>query len=131
VFLLCGGGLFLVLAGIGLFLPVWPTTPFVLVAAACFSVYPPLYQRILRIRFFREYFDAWSRGKRISRNTRAKSLIWLWAALVLSMVLVNKPWLYILLACVGVIVTWHLLTIDGIRKRQVEKKAAKSPNSID
>jgi uncharacterized membrane protein YbaN (DUF454 family) len=111
ILLLTGGSLCLALGAIGLFLPVLPTTPFVLVAAACFSCYPPVYQRIYKIRFFREYLEAYRAGKGVSTATRVKSLVWLWGMLIISMVIVNKPWLYALLGVIGAAVTVHILLI--------------------
>jgi uncharacterized membrane protein YbaN (DUF454 family) len=121
IFLIAAGGICLALGAAGLFLPVWPTTPFVLLAAGCFSAYPPVYRRILRIRFFREYIEAWNLGVPISRNTISKSLVWLWLMLFLSMYLVRKPWIYVLLGIIGAAVTVHILTIDRMRKKYIKK----------
>ncbi|NLM74860.1 MAG: DUF454 domain-containing protein, partial [Clostridiaceae bacterium] len=53
-FLLTGlGFFFLGLGVIGLLLPVWPTTPFVLLSVACFSSAPRIKARIMKVSFFR------------------------------------------------------------------------------
>ncbi|MDR3240192.1 MAG: YbaN family protein [Clostridiales bacterium] len=109
ILLLTCGGLCLVFAAIGLFLPIWPTTPFVLLSASCFSVYPPIYERIRRVRFFREYLDCYRNGMPVSFRTRTKSIVILWIALVLSMVFAKRTFMYVLLPCVGIAVTIHLL----------------------
>ncbi len=51
------GFLLLGLGAIGLLLPVWPTTPFVLAAAACFAGSPTIRARIMKIPFFREHIE--------------------------------------------------------------------------
>jgi len=119
-FILLGlGFLFLTLGAIGLFLPVWPTTPFVLVAAGCFSTNPYLYSKIYKIKFFKEYLDCYHEGRKISTATRVKSLLWLWSMLLLSMFLVKSLHLTIFLSVVGLLVTIHILMIG--RKKKTPK----------
>jgi uncharacterized membrane protein YbaN (DUF454 family) len=116
ILLITGGSLCLVLGAIGIFFPILPTTPFVLLAAGCFSAYPAVYSRIRRIRFFREYLDAYKSGTRIKTSVRVWSIVLLWAALILSMILGNKLIMFIILPIVGVAVTIHLLTIGRGKK---------------
>lgn len=102
------GFLFLALGFIGLFLPVWPTTPFVLAAAACFSVNPKIQSRIMKINFFREHYENYQNRTGLPRKNVIISLTWLWGLLILSMVLVKSYW-GLLLILVGFGVTWHIL----------------------
>ena len=51
------GLIFLGLGAIGLLLPVWPTTPFVLASVACFSSAPRIKARIMKISFFKEHIE--------------------------------------------------------------------------
>ena len=55
ILLTIAGSLLVLMAAIGLFLPIWPTTPLALLAVACLSGNPPLQARLLRIRFIREH----------------------------------------------------------------------------
>jgi uncharacterized membrane protein YbaN (DUF454 family) len=124
ILLITGGSLCLVLGAIGMFLPILPTTPFVLVAAGCFSAYPAVYSRISRIRFFREYLDAYKKGTRIKTSVRVWSIVLLWAALAISMILGKQTVMYIILPIVGVAVTVHLLTIGRGKKTVPETPEA-------
>lgn len=109
-FLLVGGGFFFLgLGAIGLLLPVWPTTPFVLLSAACFSCAPAMRARIMRIAFFREHIENYGQRRGLSRKTLCISLGYLWGMLLLSMVVVKQLWVCVLLACIGAAVTMHLL----------------------
>jgi uncharacterized membrane protein YbaN (DUF454 family) len=122
------GFLCLALGAVGMFFPILPTTPFVLVAAGCFSATPALYAKIYRIKFFREYLDAYKEGKPIKFSTRIASITVLWAALIISMVIAKVAAMYIVLPIVGIAVTIHLLTIG--RKRR-EKDALPEAETVD
>ncbi|MDR0991694.1 MAG: YbaN family protein [Ruminococcus sp.] len=122
VILLIAGFLCLALGAVGVFFPVLPTTPFVLVAAGCFSAYPSIYKRIAKIRFFREYLEAYKDGTPIRPRVRVVSIAALWLTLGMSAIFAAKPVLYVILPIVGVAVTIHLLLIG--RKKGQRKAAA-------
>lgn len=110
------GFLLLGLGAIGAFVPVLPTTPFVLVASACFAGNPTLRSRMLSIRFFREHLENYQQRTGLPKKTLIKSLSVLWAALCISMIVVAKLWCTLLLLCVGVAVTAHLLCMARPKK---------------
>ncbi|MBO9490087.1 YbaN family protein [Endozoicomonas sp. G2_1] len=103
-------GLFFVgLAILGVVLPILPTTPFLLVAAACFAKSSPyLYDKLLSNRIFGPMIRDWrahrsipKRAKRIALLTMLLALIWscyrlqhwYWQALVL--VLIVPPAIFV------------------------------------
>jgi uncharacterized membrane protein YbaN (DUF454 family) len=114
ILLLCGS-ICLSLAAIGLFIPILPTTPFVLLAAGCFSGYPAVYARISKIHFFRVYLECYKNGTPIPPKMRIGSIAVLWALLIGSMCMAKIPMMFAVLPIVGAAVTVHLLTIG--RKR--------------
>lgn len=121
--LLSGLGLFFLgLAAIGLVLPVLPTTPFVLLSAACFTSNPRLRTRVMKIKFFKEYIENYEQRNGLSRKTVAKSLIWLWGMLLLSMLLMKILWISLLLSAIGTAVTAHILWISKPRSTKDETK---------
>ncbi len=105
------GIVFLGLGAIGVLLPVWPTTPFVLVSVACFSSTPHIKAQILKIPIFREHIENYEQRTGLSPKTVRNSLIWLWGTLLVSMVIIHKLWIIALLSVVGVSVTFHILSI--------------------
>lgn len=106
------------LGAIGLVLPVWPTTPFVLASFACFSSSPKIRTQILQVHFFREYIENYEKGKGLSAKTVRLSLLWLWSMLVGSMFIVKETWLTILLILIGISVSIHILWISRIKKER-------------
>jgi len=62
------GYLFLGLGIIGLLIPIWPTTPFVLVSIACLSSSSKAKDGILRIPFFREHFENYEKRRGLSKK---------------------------------------------------------------
>ncbi|NLG25864.1 MAG: DUF454 domain-containing protein [Clostridiales bacterium] len=117
------GFVMLALGAIGVVLPVWPTTPFVLLAAACFAYNPRMRSRVMKIPFFREYLRNYDDRKGLPRRTVVRSLIFLWTALLLSSALARSPWLAAGLALVGAAVTAHILWIA--RPRPAAKRRGK------
>lgn len=111
------GTLFLVLGIVGIFVPVLPTTPFLLLAAALyFRSSPRLYDWLMKhkrlgpyIRNFREFRAIPLRVKIIS-----VSLVWL-TLLYSSFFIVTAWWLRILLLVLAVILTWHILSYKTLR----------------
>ena len=115
--LLSGAGfLLLAMGAVGLLLPVWPTTPFVLAAAGCFAYNPKLRDRIMKIPFFREYLRNYRDKKGLSRKTVAMSLAFLWGMLLVSAFLARTAWVEGCLLLVGVCVTVHIVWISRPRK---------------
>ncbi len=74
------GTLSLALAGLGVLLPGLPTTPFVLLAAACYiRSSERLYRWLLSNRLFRPIIQAWQRERGLTLNTKLVTfaLVWL------------------------------------------------------
>ena len=106
----------LTLGAAGLFIPVWPTTPFVLLAVGCFSSTPRIKRQVLRIGFFREYYDAYTQGQQLRKSTVVVSILFLWSMLVLSMIFSGSIFVGILLFVVGLAVTIHILMVAKLKK---------------
>jgi len=102
------GFFFLILGAIGVVLPMWPTTPFVLVSAACFSSTPKIKAQILKIPVFREHIVNYERRTGLPQKTVRASLIWLWGTLLISMIVIRDVWIITLLLIVEVCVTLHI-----------------------
>ncbi|MDR3074864.1 MAG: YbaN family protein [Candidatus Methanoplasma sp.] len=69
--LITAGFIALAVGGIGIFLPILPTTPLVLLAAACFGASSPrLYAKLENTRYFGEYLRNYREGTGISKRAR-------------------------------------------------------------
>ena len=112
------GAVLLALGFVGIFLPVLPTTPFVLAAAFCFASNPVMYARIRDSPYFGEYFRAYREGGTVSRRTRVKAVATVWIVMAVSIVLLDIPWLRLLLLAICAVVTLHLLTIGREKKER-------------
>ena len=69
------GLLFLLLGGIGVVLPLLPTTPFVILAAACFARSSPrMHGWLLRSELFGPILRDWENNKCVSRRVKRLAL---------------------------------------------------------
>jgi len=104
------GFIALALGTIGIFLPLLPTTPFVLLAAICFSYGSQrFYKWIKRNRYFGPYIENYYEKKGLKMSFKIRTIILLWVSLGISMILIQTFWVYILLCIIGAGVTTHLL----------------------
>jgi hypothetical protein len=112
VFLLIFGFISLALGVAGIALPVLPTTPFVLLAAMCFSSSnKKIHDKLLRNRVFGQYIENYHTKQGISIKLKAASIASLWTGLISSIAVTRMAALYIVLPIIGVCVTIHLLLI--------------------
>jgi len=127
VLIFCGG-LLVALGAIGIFLPLLPTTPFLLLAAICFSASSPkAYRFLLRSRFFGPYIEHYRTGSGVTIVAKVRAITFLWAVLILSAFFVGEIWVIFVLAAVGIGVTIHLLMLktrprsEDVLKRQSQQ----------
>lgn len=87
------GFLALVLGVIGIFLPVMPTVPFVLLAAACFSRGSRRMHRwLVRLPFAGKVVDDYEQGRGVPRKAKISALLMLWGGMTTSAFLIAPPW---------------------------------------
>ena len=68
------GILFFLVGIIGIFLPILPTTPFMILSAACFAESSPrFHQMLLNNRWFGEDLRQWEENKTIKRLTKIRA----------------------------------------------------------
>ncbi|MDD3736916.1 MAG: DUF454 domain-containing protein [Bacteroidales bacterium] len=96
--LISGGTISLVLGIIGIFIPVLPTTPFMILSAGLYvKSSPALYNRIMTGRLTSRYMTP-SAGRRAGIT----AIIIMWSMIILTaFFVVNSTWLLILLLVVG------------------------------
>lgn len=112
---------------IGIFVPVLPTTPFILLAAGCFMKSSArLYRWITSHKVFGPYIDGYLKFHAVGRRTKIISIIILWIAMSCSIVFgVTALWLRLLLAGIAVGVTVHLALLKTLTFEMMEKAYVK------
>jgi uncharacterized membrane protein YbaN (DUF454 family) len=84
--LLIAGTLALVIGILGVFIPILPTTPFLLLAAACYvRSSQRFYHWLLNNRLLGVYIKNYIEGKGMSRRAKFFTIILLWITIGLSM----------------------------------------------
>ena len=113
ILLISLGIFFLALGFIGIFIPVLPTTPFVLLAAALFArSSEKFYQWLIKNRFFGQYVKDYREGKGVPLRVKMGAILLLWVTIGLSIVFgVEIFWVRILLIAVALGVTIHIAMI--------------------
>ncbi|MDR2890497.1 MAG: YbaN family protein [Alistipes sp.] len=113
------GGVAVGLGVMGIFLPVLPTTPFLLLAAALWCKGSPrLYRWLLDNKLLGEYIRNFREHRAIPLRAKIASVAVLWATILLSAFLaVEAWWLRGVLLAVAVGVTWHILSFATLKKR--------------
>jgi hypothetical protein len=109
-------GLVFVAIGVaGIFLPVLPTTPFMLLAAACFARSSErFYNWLLSHRIFGATVREWQQHRSIPRRTKWFAIVTMAATLSVSIVFfVPRPELQVGLALFGVVLAIYLYRIPS------------------
>jgi uncharacterized protein len=106
------GSLSLALGVIGVFIPVLPTTPFLLLASFFYLRSSELmYNWIINHKILGAYIYSYLTYKAIPKKTKIGTMFFLWSTLIISMILVSSLHIRIFLVAVGICVTVHLMTL--------------------
>jgi uncharacterized membrane protein YbaN (DUF454 family) len=100
---------------IGMFVPLWPTTCFLLLAAWCFARSSRRAEQWLYDnRLFGKYISDYRERGVISPRVRATSVTTMWVFMGISAVLLSdRLWISALLVLIGVAVTVHLYALPA------------------
>lgn len=108
--LLAVGWLSVGLGVLGLFLPVLPTTPFLLLAAACFSRSSPRFHAwLINHRLLGPLIRDYLGGEGIPRKAKVYAISLMWISIGISCWWVPIPWVRILMLASAVGVTLWIL----------------------
>lgn len=111
--LLVAGWVAIGLAVLGVILPGLPATPFVLLAAACFTRSSPRALRwLLEHKHLGPPLQDWLRDRRLPRKIRYFALASMASAIALSIWLLGAPgWALVVLPLAGLVGAWSVLRI--------------------
>ncbi|MDO5047759.1 MAG: YbaN family protein [Anaerococcus sp.] len=114
------GGLAVILGSIGIFLPVIPTTPFLLLAAYAFlNSSDTLYNWLMNHKVLGLYIRSYVEYKGVSKSHKIFAITTLWLTMVLSIFLIDKTFVKIILVLIGILVTIHLLKLRTLTKEEM------------
>ncbi len=112
------GTVFLILGGVGVFLPVLPTTPFLLLSAACYyKSSERMHRWMLSNKWFGNYLRNYAEGKGISLKAKLFTTSLLWILIIYSVFYaVNNIIIQLVLLTIAIGVTIHLTKLPTLKE---------------
>lgn len=116
--LFIAGTFFVGLGVLGIFLPLLPTTPFLLLAAACYARSSKrFYVWLLNNKWFGKYIKNYREKKGISLKVKVLSISLIWVTILFSIVLMGDNLLVkIILILISISVTIHIISIRSMNR---------------
>ena len=106
------GTITLILGIIGIFFPVLPTTPFLLLSAACYArSSEKAYNWLMNNRIFGQYLRNYKEGKGMPLKIKLFTISMLWITIIISILFIGILWVQILLLVIAFAVTTHIVLI--------------------
>lgn len=114
--LLTAGTVFVGLGILGIFLPLLPTTVFLLMAAWCYARSSKrFYDWLHHNRLFGKYIKNYREGKGISVSSKISTLAILWGGILYSMYVAQSFIVGLILLAIAIGVTIHIIVIPTYR----------------
>ncbi|HBC76843.1 MAG: hypothetical protein A2008_02735 [Candidatus Wallbacteria bacterium GWC2_49_35] len=101
----------------GIFIPLLPTTPFLLLAAACFlRSSDSLYEKLTTHKILGEYIRNYSEKRAVALRTKITAIALLWLSIGYSVIyIVNVIYIKVILLVIAACVTAHLVSLNTLR----------------
>jgi len=115
--LVVSGTFFLILGIIGIFLPILPTTPFLLLAAACYAKGSErFYHWLIYNKWLGNYIRNYQEGNGIPLSVKIISVTVLWITILFSIfIIVSHFFIRVILFIIAIAVTMHILSIKTLK----------------
>lgn len=112
------------LGTLGIFLPLVPTTPFLLLAAACFvRSSDRLHQWLMKHRVYGPIIRGYREHRALPASSKATILVFTWVAILSSVLLLAHPLRFLLLApAIGA--TWMMIRMPTLDPALLAAEAA-------
>lgn len=111
------GWLALALGGLGIFLPILPTVPFMILAAFCFArSSPKLEAWLLEHENFGHHIRAWRDHGAISRKGKIMALLAFAFSVIIALIFAKAPYSYIPILAALIGGTWIWTRPEGVGK---------------
>jgi uncharacterized membrane protein YbaN (DUF454 family) len=107
---------------VGIVLPLLPTTPFMLLAAALFARSSPRFHRwLLAHPWFGPPIHDWQLYRGIRRHARRRAIVFILLSFSVSLMVVPLPWVRLLLVVIMVILLTWLMRLPVLEPVAMEK----------
>lgn len=107
------------LGAIGIFLPILPTTPFLLLSAFCYlRSSKRMYKWLTENKILGKYIYNYIHNKGMEKSAKIWALVFLWSTLLISIYFMDSLHLRIFLGFVGIGVSVHLLMLKTLKKEE-------------
>ncbi|MFA5374189.1 MAG: YbaN family protein [Dehalococcoidia bacterium] len=126
------GTICVALAILGMFLPVLPTTPFLLLAAVCYARGSKRFYRwLMTNRWCGQYIRNYREEKGIPLKQKLFSILLLWLTIGYSVWAISLWWVQLILLAIAGGVTIHLVTIKTFKPEAQNPKLLEEYDSTD
>ena len=121
ILLITTGTFFVGVGIVGIFMPILPTTPFLLISAALYARSSKrFYNWLINNRIFGKFIKDYREGKGIPLRLKIITIILLWITIGCSAVFaVDILWVRIVLIIIAVGVTIHIIRIKPVNKLEL------------
>lgn len=107
-----GGTITLILGIVGIFLPILPTTPFLLVSAAAYAKSSSRFHHwLLHNKILGSYIRNYREGLGMPIKVKIFTLSFLWLMILIATLMVPILWVQIILLIIALAVTIHIMLI--------------------
>ena len=109
------GTISLILGVVGIFLPLLPTTPFLLLTAYLyFKVSPKAYKWLIGQKHLGPYIINYREKKIIPFRVKIYTLILMWGCVLYCIIfIIDKIWINVALSAIILGVSWHILSFKS------------------
>jgi uncharacterized protein len=127
ILLIIAGSLSLALGVIGIFLPLLPTTPFLLLSSYCFlKSSTKLYQWLMHHRIFGSYIYNYVTYRSISMRSKVLAISLIWISITISVLMTRSVIIACILIVISLAVSWHILSLRTFKKKTADSRELKS-----